>query len=127
MHISNLLLLSMFAIAARYSEEDAPLPANGNIWEAGLNYMVEAREVLSTCGISFTSNLSNLLSLVQIESIIIRDRRPAKRYYSLVCESLELVIYLYSGHGILFMCRSIGSMEHGWLYSGRSYVIPTIL
>jgi len=89
MHISNLLLLSMFAIAARYSEEDAPLPANGNIWEAGLSYMIEAREVLSACRMSCTSNLSNLPSLVQIESIIIRDHRLAKRYYSLVCESLE--------------------------------------
>lgn len=46
-HISNLLLLSMFAIAARYSEEEAP-PPSGNMWEAGLFYMVQARELLST-------------------------------------------------------------------------------
>ncbi|KAI0321361.1 fungal-specific transcription factor domain-containing protein [Amylostereum chailletii] len=46
LHISNLLLLSMFAIAARYDDQEA-LPAAGNIWEAGLEYMVQAREVLN--------------------------------------------------------------------------------
>ncbi|KAI0068074.1 hypothetical protein BV25DRAFT_1875230 [Artomyces pyxidatus] len=45
-HYSNLLLLSMFAIAARYDQEEN-LPATGNIWEAGLDYMVQAREVLN--------------------------------------------------------------------------------
>jgi hypothetical protein len=37
----------MFAVAARYDQSEAP-PDSGNLWEAGLNYMVEAREVLST-------------------------------------------------------------------------------
>lgn len=37
----------MFAVAARYSEEEA-LPPSGNMWEAGLFYMVQARELLST-------------------------------------------------------------------------------
>ncbi|THH18408.1 hypothetical protein EW146_g2572 [Bondarzewia mesenterica] len=46
LHISNLLLLSMFAIAARYSDESSPSPA-GTIWEAGLTYMVQARELLN--------------------------------------------------------------------------------
>ena len=45
-HISNLLLLSMFAVAARYDQADAPADS-GNLWEAGLDYMVQAREVLS--------------------------------------------------------------------------------
>ncbi|KAI0049260.1 hypothetical protein FA95DRAFT_1557057 [Auriscalpium vulgare] len=45
-HYSNLLLLSMFAIAARYDGDDSP-PSPGNIWEAGLDYMVQAREVLN--------------------------------------------------------------------------------
>ena len=37
----------MFAVAARYEQAEAP-PESGNLWEAGLNYMVQAREVLST-------------------------------------------------------------------------------
>ncbi|KAH9044579.1 fungal-specific transcription factor domain-containing protein [Lactarius pseudohatsudake] len=45
-HISNLLLLSMFAVAARYEQAEAPLDS-GNLWEAGLDYMVQAREVLN--------------------------------------------------------------------------------
>ena len=48
MHLSNLLLLSMFATAARYSE-DAQSSPEGTIWEAGLTYMVQARELLSAC------------------------------------------------------------------------------
>jgi len=46
-HISNLLLLSMFAIAARYDQADVPPLDPGNLWEAGLDYMVQAREVLN--------------------------------------------------------------------------------
>lgn len=37
----------MFAVAARYDQDEAP-PDSGNLWEAGLDYMVQAREVLST-------------------------------------------------------------------------------
>lgn len=46
-HISNLLLLSMFALAARYDQAELPLLDPGNLWEAGLDYMVQAREVLN--------------------------------------------------------------------------------
>ncbi|TFY53230.1 hypothetical protein EVG20_g10211 [Dentipellis fragilis] len=45
-HMSNLLLLSMLAIAARYDEAEN-LPTSGNMWEAGLTYMIQAREVLN--------------------------------------------------------------------------------
>ncbi|KAF8506800.1 fungal-specific transcription factor domain-containing protein [Russula emetica] len=46
-HISNLLLLSMFATAARYDQTELPPLDPGNLWEAGLDYMVQAREVLN--------------------------------------------------------------------------------
>jgi len=46
-HISNLLLLSMFAIAARYDHAELPPLDPGNLWEAGLDYMLQAREVLN--------------------------------------------------------------------------------
>ncbi|KZV76951.1 hypothetical protein PENSPDRAFT_741072 [Peniophora sp. CONT] len=44
--ISKLLLLAMFATAARYDRCDEE-PQPGTIWEAGLDYMVRAREVLN--------------------------------------------------------------------------------
>jgi hypothetical protein len=37
----------MFAIAARYDQAELPPLDLGNLWEAGLDYMVQAREVLS--------------------------------------------------------------------------------
>jgi hypothetical protein len=37
----------MFAIAARYDQAELPPLDPGNLWEAGLDYMVQAREVLS--------------------------------------------------------------------------------
>jgi len=37
----------MFAIAARYDQAELPPLDPGNLWEAGLEYMVQAREVLS--------------------------------------------------------------------------------
>ncbi|TFY75036.1 hypothetical protein EWM64_g8976, partial [Hericium alpestre] len=46
-HMSNLLLLSMFAVAARYDHDDAMPTIPGQMWEAGLEYMVQAREVLN--------------------------------------------------------------------------------
>ncbi|KAI0036598.1 fungal-specific transcription factor domain-containing protein, partial [Vararia minispora EC-137] len=45
-HISRLLVLSMLAISARY-DNDIEDPPPGTIWEAGLDYMVRAREVLN--------------------------------------------------------------------------------
>ena len=37
----------MFAIAARYDQAELPPLDPGNLWEAGLEYMIQAREVLS--------------------------------------------------------------------------------
>jgi hypothetical protein len=38
----------MFAVAARYDQADLPPLDPGCLWEAGLEYMIQAREVLST-------------------------------------------------------------------------------
>jgi hypothetical protein len=46
-NISKLLLLSMFAIAARYADTEIPPPPNGKMWEAGCEYLDDAREILS--------------------------------------------------------------------------------
>ncbi|KII93670.1 hypothetical protein PLICRDRAFT_35889 [Plicaturopsis crispa FD-325 SS-3] len=45
--VSKVLLLSMFAIAARYCEEPNPPPAPGKMWEVGCDYLNDAREVLT--------------------------------------------------------------------------------
>lgn len=60
-HISNLLLLSMFAIAARYDQAELPPLDPGNLWEAGLDYMVQAREVLSMLLYLLSSVIANML------------------------------------------------------------------
>ena len=79
--ISKLLLLSMFATAARYDRCDEE-PQPGTIWEAGLDYMVRAREVLSTYCPGNSSQLRAVdlaLSILQIESITTAARPPARR------------------------------------------------
>jgi hypothetical protein len=66
----------MFAVAARYDQDEAP-PDSGNLWEAGLNYMVEAREVLSTL-LCISSWVSPTYFLVQTVSITIPEEPRAK-------------------------------------------------
>jgi hypothetical protein len=63
-HISKLLLLSMFAIAARYAESKFSPPPEGKMWEAGYNYLIAAREILSKqfyfpCGFMPSSEVYN--------------------------------------------------------------------
>ncbi|KAG7099704.1 hypothetical protein E1B28_001524 [Marasmius oreades] len=43
----DLLLLSMFAITARFVDNIEPLPSNGNMWEAGIEYLNSARAILT--------------------------------------------------------------------------------
>jgi len=43
--VTPLLLLSIFAIAARYTDDDLPNPSD-NMWEAGYEYANSARDVL---------------------------------------------------------------------------------
>ncbi|KAF8899084.1 fungal-specific transcription factor domain-containing protein [Infundibulicybe gibba] len=45
--VTPLLLLSMFSISARFSEEEMPYPTNGKMWEAGCGYLDIAREILT--------------------------------------------------------------------------------
>ncbi|KAJ7246249.1 fungal-specific transcription factor domain-containing protein [Mycena haematopus] len=44
---SPLLLLAMFAISARFSEQDTPLPPKGKMWEAGGKYFDLAQGILA--------------------------------------------------------------------------------
>jgi hypothetical protein len=81
-HISNLLLLSMFATAARYDQAELPLLDPGNLWEAGLDYMVQAREVLSMILCLLSTVIANILTLPKTVSIIIAEGRRVKPYYS---------------------------------------------
>ncbi|KAF9270701.1 hypothetical protein L218DRAFT_993268 [Marasmius fiardii PR-910] len=43
----TLLLLTMFAITARFVDSIEPVPSNGNMWEAGVEYLNGARAMLT--------------------------------------------------------------------------------
>lgn len=45
--VSKLLLLSIFSVAARYLDESASEPMD-KIWDAGCDYLTQARTVLGT-------------------------------------------------------------------------------
>jgi hypothetical protein len=76
-HISNLLLLSMFATAARYDQAELPPLDPGNLWEAGLDYMVQAREVLSMPNIY---RIAKIFTLPKTVFIIIVEGQRVKPY-----------------------------------------------
>ncbi|CAK5280628.1 unnamed protein product [Mycena citricolor] len=44
---SPLLLLAIFALAARFSDQDTPPPAKGKMWEAGSSYFSAAKALLA--------------------------------------------------------------------------------
>ncbi|KAJ7161307.1 fungal-specific transcription factor domain-containing protein [Mycena crocata] len=44
---SPLLLLAMFSISARFSDQDTPLPPKGKMWEAGGKYFNLAKSILA--------------------------------------------------------------------------------
>jgi len=77
-HISNLLLLSMFAIAARYDQAELPPLDPGNLWEAGLEYMVQAREVLSTPLRLLSGGTTNVFTFAKTAFTIIAEEQRAK-------------------------------------------------
>lgn len=76
-HVSSLLLLSMFAIAARYSPSSSPLPSSRcstptsphppestPMWTAGDNFLLLAKNLLdNTYASSFPSTVQSLLLL----------------------------------------------------------------
>ncbi|KAJ4002275.1 fungal-specific transcription factor domain-containing protein [Lentinula boryana] len=45
--VTNLLLLSIFSITARFCDDEAPKSPAGQMWEAGCEYLEKAREILS--------------------------------------------------------------------------------
>ncbi|KAJ3793146.1 fungal-specific transcription factor domain-containing protein [Lentinula aff. detonsa] len=45
--VTNLLLLSMFSITARFCDDEAPKSPAGQMWEAGCEYLEKAREILT--------------------------------------------------------------------------------
>lgn len=46
--VTPLLLLSKFAVAARFGECDDPLSPKGEMWEGGRFYLENARTILSS-------------------------------------------------------------------------------
>lgn len=45
--VTPLLLLSIFSIAARFTDDDLPKPSDDKMWEAGYKYLDRARDILS--------------------------------------------------------------------------------
>ncbi|TFK41823.1 fungal-specific transcription factor domain-containing protein [Crucibulum laeve] len=45
--VTPLLLLSIFSITARFSEDDMPYPEDGKMWESGCSYLDRARDTLT--------------------------------------------------------------------------------
>ncbi|GLB35813.1 putative fungal specific transcription factor [Lyophyllum shimeji] len=45
--VTPLLLFSIFAITARFCEDEMPPPSRGTLWEAGCNYLDSARSILT--------------------------------------------------------------------------------
>jgi hypothetical protein len=70
----------MFAIAARYDQTEAPPLDPGNLWEAGLDYMVQAREVLSTPFFVHFSGLRIIFTMAKTVFTTIAGERRAKPY-----------------------------------------------
>ncbi len=71
----------MFAIAARYDQAELPLLDPGNLWEAGLDYMVQAREVLSMLPTLLSGVIANILTFAKIVFIIIAEEQRVKPCY----------------------------------------------
>ncbi len=89
----------MFAIAARYEQSEAP-PEFGNLWEAGLEYMVQAREVLSTLlGLYFWTSVNIFF--------FIRSDRVYHYCRGTTCQALLLLGLREFGIGTQFLTSAV--------------------
>ncbi|KAK1234865.1 hypothetical protein PQX77_001959 [Marasmius sp. AFHP31] len=97
----TLLLLSMYAITARFVDNMEPKPANGRMWEAGVEYLEAARKMLS-------ENCSFVPATTDI------DDHPAKIFDRSRPSTVQALLLLgYREFGV-------GSMEQGWIYIGMA-------
>lgn len=78
----------MFAVAARFRDDEDALVANGKMWEGGLGYMEDARKILSMVSLAPARGLSNS-SLDHV-----RNSRPS------VVQALILLGYREFGIGM---------------------------
>lgn len=61
--VSKLLLLSIFSIAARYVDEDVPEPSD-KIWDAGGDYLTQAKRVLGTSRYVVIYSVTNAILVI---------------------------------------------------------------
>jgi hypothetical protein len=71
----------MFATAARYDQAELPLLDPGNLWEAGLDYMVQAREVLSMTLLMTSAVIAKIFTFPKTVFIITAEGQRVKPYY----------------------------------------------
>lgn len=115
--VSKLLLLSIFSVAARYLDESTPEPID-KIWEAGCDYLTQARSVVGTCDF-----LSSLSSWALISFWLLAQVTHSCRVST--CQALLLLGHREFGIGMVLcnrltsvLIQLLGSMEQGWLYIG---------
>ena len=108
----------MFAIAARYDQAEVPPLDPGNLWEAGLDYMVQAREVLSMLSCPLCCPV-DVFILAKTASIIIVEEQHAKLSCFSGCGNSALVRLPHVAQAKKLKMESVGQMEHGWLYTGE--------
>ena len=92
------MLLTMFAVAARFKDDEDDMPQNGKMWEAGAKYVESARKILSDCIPSYAS-----LPLLTHALASVRNSRPS------VVQALVLLGYNEFGIGmeLPFLSRSV--------------------
>lgn len=122
--VSKLLLLAMFAFAARYSRRDAESPAHtdarpeGRISKAGNVYAVGARNVLSEILLTLSVDL-DISCDSQIGCIRTAGRQPVRLSFLWGSENLALVcLDLEYKRRKLTQNLHTGSMEQAWIYTG---------
>ena len=91
----------MFAIAARFRDDEMPFPPPGKMWEAGRDYAIRAETVLCSPDILYICN-----SPTSSAAKISHHSRPS------TVQALLLLGYRNFG---------IGITEQGWLHIGKYY------
>lgn len=97
--VTRLLLFAIFAIAARFVDDDPP-PQLDKMWDAGCEYLDSARDILGW----FYPSSSGSVYLTFRTAKVFHISRPS------TVQSLLLLGYREFG---------IGSMEQGWIFIGK--------
>jgi hypothetical protein len=96
---SPLLLLAMFALSARFSNEDTPLPPKGKMWEAGGKYFDRAKGILGEWPVLPENNVHQ--DFVQRKFCTARVLPHARHSFSSDTANLELAVWNKDGYTLV--------------------------